>query len=85
MRQSGITGGSSRVVIYAAIAGITLQRAAATAESGWVKRGYVSIWGGGHSEAEVRGWEVAARSRNGGRSSVKTLAVIATICTPIGV
>lgn len=53
-RQSGITGDSSRVVIYAAITGITLQRAAATTKSGWEKRGYVSIWGGGHGEVEVR-------------------------------
>lgn len=82
--QSGITGDGSRVVIYTAITRITLQRAAATAKSGWEKRRYVSIWGGGHGEAEMRGREVTASGRNRGGSSVKAFAVVATICTPIG-
>ena len=54
------------------------------AKSGWEERGYVSIWGGGHGESEVRRGEVATGGRYRRRSSVLTLAVVAAICTAIG-
>ena len=84
MGQSGVTGDSTWVVIYAAITGVILKRTTATAKRGWEKRRNVSIWGGRHGGADVRGGEGAARGRNGRGSSVKTFAAVATICTPIG-
>jgi len=58
------------VVIYVAIAGVILERAAAAAESGWEESGYVSIWCPRHGEAEVGGGEVAASGGYGWGGSV---------------
>ena len=61
-----------------------MERAAAAAESGWEERGYVSIGGRGHSEADMRGGEVAAGGGYGWGGGVQAFAVVAAICTSIG-